>query len=559
VLAHAPASLVLVFVNESPTRPVQVLGYSMALWLTWVALWGRVFLACAAVAPLVLVVPVEIYLEIRYHTRLLPHVFGIIQESDWAEATEYLRGLGWQAALAYLSFVVAAGCALWILSRSGLAWRHRSRFWVVALFLGLLGGMHVLYQHQQAWVKDLQTKQDELQVHGAPLVIRSIRDSFPFGLFLRYADYRDALDKLSRVRARTTDFKFGARQSIPYQGRETFVLVIGESARVDRWSINGYWRATSPRLSAEPNLISLTDVVSAASATRLSVPVLLSRKPAERAADFTFSERSLVSAFEEAGYKTYWLSNQAPIGKYDTPISVYAKEADQRHYFNVADFSKATPYDDVMLPQLARILARDEPRQLIVIHTLGSHYNYRQRYPDQFNVYRPTPDPDASISLMDPSRKEEINNAYDNSILYSDYFLSEVITDLKTSPSQLSALLYVSDHGEDLFDEGCPNIGHGKATVAGLRVPVFFWYSNGYAGRFSDKIQALVANRSARLTTENIFPTLLDAAGISFPTQDLTRSAMSRSLQERRRLLGGLANTIDFDRARPNDKCELTN
>ncbi|HTT41107.1 MAG TPA: phosphoethanolamine transferase [Burkholderiales bacterium] len=559
VLRSEPLDLLMAFANAAATRPVQVLGYSLAIWFVWVAVCGRVFLACALLAPLLLLVPIENYLLIEYHTRMLPHVFGVVQESDLIEAREFLRGLWWKAVLAYLALGAAAAVALRILWRTGLVWRHASRFGVIALFVGVALGTHLMFHHQEAWTRELKRASDDLTPEPHPLIVRVIRDGFPFGLVVRYADYRGALDRLEHVRGLMSNFRFRAREVSAYQGRETFVLVIGESARYDRWSINGYARPTSPRLTMEGNLISLTDVVSVASATRISVPILLSRKPAERALDFTFNERSLISAFREAGFRTYWLSNQAPLGSYETPVSVYAAEADERRYFNAADFSKATPYDAVMLPSLAEVLAKDESRQLVVVHTLGSHFSYRQRYPDQFDIFRPSPSPDAPVPYDDWTYRDVLNNAYDNSILYTDYFLSEVISQLKISGRPLTAMLYVSDHGEDLFDQQCRRAGHGRSTPAAHRIPMFFWYSDQYAARYPEKLEALRANRRVRLTTESVFPTFLDAAGIAFPTQDLTRSAMSRSLTERPRRVVSLAGLVDFDHARLNEKCDLTN
>lgn len=554
---EAPANLVLIFASEAQTRPLQVLGYALAMWVMWVSLCGRLFLACALVTPLLLLVPVEIYLEVEYHTRLLPHVFGILRESNVAEASAFLRGLWWPGAFAYVALGALTAIALRVLWRSRSCWRHRSRVWVPALFGILLIGLHSLNQRQEAWARDLRHPHDELTLDPPPLAIRTISDSFPFGLPLRYADYRAALARLAGVRESAATFTFGARQRAPYDGREAIVLVIGESARFDRWSINGYSRQTSPHLAREPNLVSLSNVVSVASATRLSVPVMLSRKPAERAAEFSFPERSLISAFHEAGYRTYWLSNQAPIGKYDTPVSVYASEADERKYFNVGDLSKNTPLDGIMLSPVGQILARNEPLQLIVIHTLGSHFDYRQRYPEKFDVFQPSTSPGAAVSFMDASHRVEVGNAYDNSILYSDYFLSQIIASLRTSGRAVSAMLYVSDHGEDLFDDGCGQVGHGRATPNSLRVPVFFWYSDEYAQRYPSKVKALRTNRDAKLTTENVFPTIIDAADIEFPSQDLRRSAASELFTERHRVVLGLASKADFDHARPNQRCEL--
>ena len=198
------------------------------------------------------------------------------------------------------------------------------------------------------------------------------------------------------------------------------MLVIGESARADRWAINGYARPTSPHLSSTPNLVSFHDVVSIATATRVSVPIILTRKPADFAESFAFPERSVVSLFKEAGFHTVWLSNQALVGQYDTPISVYAKEADVPAFLNPSSYDVQTPFDEVLLGPLKSALTSEHAAVFVVVHMLGSHFNYRHRYPEAFDQFHPSPTPHDPVSLHDPRWKEALNNAYDNSILYTD-------------------------------------------------------------------------------------------------------------------------------------------
>jgi glucan phosphoethanolaminetransferase (alkaline phosphatase superfamily) len=116
-------------------------------------------------------------------------------------------------------------------------------------------------------------------------------------------------------------------------------MVIGESSRYDRWSLNGYARETNPLLKQEANLVALPDVITSVSATRLSVPVIISRKPATQSLKDGFSEKSFLTAFKEAGFKTFWLSNQISFGKFDTPVSVFAKEADVVEFLNLGGFT----------------------------------------------------------------------------------------------------------------------------------------------------------------------------------------------------------------------------
>ena len=98
--------------------------------------------------------------------------------------------------------------------------------------------------------------------------------------------------------------------------------------------------------------MSLSDLITPVSATRLSVPVILSRKPATQSLSDGFSEKSFFTAYKEAGFKTFWLSNQISFGEFDTPVSVFAKEADVTRFFNLGGFTNDSNYDEVLLAPL---------------------------------------------------------------------------------------------------------------------------------------------------------------------------------------------------------------
>jgi len=123
-------------------------------------------------------------------------------------------------------------------------------------------------------------------------------------------------------------------------------------------------------------------------------------------------------------------------------------------------------------------------------------------------------------------------------------------------------MLYVSDHGEDLNDGGCDSRGHGPATVAGLRIPLFFWSSDAYQQDFAAKVAQLQRHRNEPLTNESVFPLLLDAADIHYSGEDLSRSVMSASfVPPAKRIVYSIMRPgpLDFDRAHVNRECVLVN
>lgn len=534
----------------------QKLAYAAALWIFWLALIGNIRYACLLVSPFLPLIPAESYLLVRYQSPLEPHILGILRETNFVEAFEYMRGLWGLALLALGGTALCAYVCLEGLRRAELRWRHRSRYWVLASLLVLGGGFHLLYEYQEAQY-DLEARPDEFRVAPPPFLVDRLRETSPFGIPLRIYAYLESEKNLARVQESLKDFRFGAYQAPGAAIPSAFVLVLGESARADRWAINGYARPTSPKLGAQPNLLSFADMVSVFSATRRSIPVMLTRKPAQMDFGLVFRERSLVSAFREAGFRTHWFSTQAPTGYHDSPIALYAREADAVKFLNFSSYMYRTPFDGVLLPDLQRALGEESPRQLIVLHTLGSHFNYSHRYPPEFEVFRSSAGGSVAGSLHDPASRERLNDAYDNSILYTDHFLSEVIRILDKSGRPVTAMLYVADHGEQLFDDGCSAAGHSFGTRQNFHVASFFWHSDGYARAYPDKIAHLLENKDRKLTTESIFSTLLDAADIRLPDNDLSRSLLSSQFKERRRLVHGNVNAVDYDRARTKSNCQI--
>jgi glucan phosphoethanolaminetransferase (alkaline phosphatase superfamily) len=371
--------------------------------------------------------------------------------------------------------------------------------------------------------------------------------SWPFGLAGRGVDFYEEREHLARLGQASRSFTFGARQAAADTVPETVVLVIGESARYDRWSLNGYTRETNPLLSKETNLVVLPDVVTAVSATRLSVPVIISRKPATQSLEDGFSEKSFITAYKEAGFRTYWLSNQISFGQFDTPVSVFAREADVVQFMNLGGYTNNSNFDDILLAPLQHALLDPAPKKLIVLHTLGSHWNYSQRHPQEFDKWQPSLFGVDKPAYTDLKIKPQMNNSYDNSVLYTDWFLAQTIGKLK-APQQPVAMLYVADHGQTLYDGACRLAFHGHNTIHEFRVPAFVWYSDQYKERYPDKIKQLQRHRKAKLATENMFHTLLDMGGIRYPHDRLEWSFVNDDFKLHKRFVDSYGWT-NYDNA----------
>ena len=386
-----------------------------------------------------------------------------------------------------------------------------------------------------------------------PLDFDAFAKSWPFGVMGRGVDFYKERRYLADLGQRSASFHFGATQASAVGTPEIVVMVIGESSRYDRWSLNGYARETNPLLKQESNLVVLPDIITAVSATRLSVPVMISRKPATQSLKDGFSEKSFLTAYKEAGFKTFWLSNQISFGEFDTPVSVFAKEADVIQFLNLGGFTNNSNFDQILFEPFANAIADPAPKKLIVLHALGSHWNYSHRYPKAFDHWQPSLFGVDKPAYTDTRIKQQLNNSYDSSILYTDWFLSNVIGTLKQS-QQLTALMYVADHGQTLYDNSCNLAFHGHNTQFEFHVPGLVWYSDQYAERYPDKVDQLKRHHGARLATENVFHTLLDLGDIHYPGERLEWSFMNAQFRQHKRYVDSYGWT-NYDNATIKGDC----
>jgi glucan phosphoethanolaminetransferase (alkaline phosphatase superfamily) len=291
----------------------------------------------------------------------------------------------------------------------------------------------------------------------------------------------------------------------------TLVLVIGESARADHFSLNGYYRDTNPYTSREAGLVNFGDVMSCDSLTRVSVPCLLTRATLKNKDRIT-RETSLLSLAKKHGFHTTWISMNQVYGKQDLPTSVIADSADEKIFrFGVSWHESNDAY---LLPHFERtVQTHKSGRQLIVVHLRGSHWRYSQRYPAEFAVFKP--DADCGRSESTSYDINCIINGYDNSILFTDYVLSRFIEDIK---DREAILFYVADHGESLGEtdkRGQVYWRHGRNERIEQRlVPMQAWASERFIAKYPEKFAALKRRSTASLSHDHFFHSVLDCVGI---------------------------------------------
>jgi glucan phosphoethanolaminetransferase (alkaline phosphatase superfamily) len=354
------------------------------------------------------------------------------------------------------------------------------------------------------------------------------KEIYPYDLIFRTYQIFAAKKEMKEGKEKMKDFKFNAIKKDPIDEREVYVFVIGETGRYSSYSINGYQRNTSPMLAKTKNLVSYTDFYSEANITTSSLPMILTRASTwdyER----SYVEKSFVDAFKEAGFKTYWIADQSANNKFIRRIS---GDAD-KEYFRVTHFSDTTNFDEQLWPYLDEVLAQNDRKALIVIHTLGSHFRYNYRYPPSFEAFKPSLKGAFDYALISAKNKAMFVNTYDNSILYTDFFLAGTIRKID-SLQAVSTLVYVADHGENLFDTEDNIVFHGGSeyTPYDFHVPFFVWTSDKYNIQYPFKVENLNRNKDKRLSTHCIFYSMLDMADLTFPEQVPANSIVSETLRE---------------------------
>lgn len=303
-------------------------------------------------------------------------------------------------------------------------------------------------------------------------------------------------------------FSFNAESTRPADKKEVYVFVIGETARAMNFGIYGYNRETTPLLAKTEGLTVFDYALSQSNTTHKSVPMLLSAASAEDY-DRIYLEKSIITAFKEAGFYTAFISNQEPNRSF---IDIFGNEADYSRTIAGTDVKGQHTDDFLLMDELDKVLKEGHKKLFIVLHTYGSHFCYRDRYPREKAFFRPDDATEAKAK-----NRNELLNAYDNSIRHTDELLHSIITRLSDSGS-LAAMVYTSDHGENIFDDSRHRFLHASPvpTYYDLRVPLIIWTSPAYRSDCSGIVRALNTNCKKSVSTNtSVFHTLLSIGGIS--------------------------------------------
>lgn len=376
--------------------------------------------------------------------------------------------------------------------------------------------------------------------------------SFPINTVRNTLEAVERTIRTNHYAAASRSFTHHAHATHPADDKEIYVLVVGETSRADDWQILGYDRATNPLLSRRSNLLAYPKALSESNTTHKSVPMILSHLDAETFGDSIYSTKGIISAFDEAGYATAFISAQRRNRSF---IDFFGGEADVCEFI-VEDGEEQR--DANLLPHLEHLIDTVKSQKVfVVLHAYGSHFSYNDRYPAEHNVFVP-----ADYSDADKENREKLINAYDNTIHYTDYFLDRIFTMLQEK-HVTAAVVYLSDHGEDIFDDSRERFLHASPTPTyyQLHVPFVAWMTDEYVEQYPGKYASASNNLAKDVdSSDAVFHTMLDLAGISTPYFDSRRSVASADYQPREhRYLNDYNECVSLEKSglKKKDKAKL--
>lgn len=475
----------------------------------------------------------DLYILLLTGTQSTSMHYAAVFSSNSEEAKELLSGN-----LLYIVFAVLfIGIYIWLFSRldKNLVLNKKLRIGLSFISLIIIVG---LFGRDYSIARNDKSTQETLDLTFGFFELK-LDKTYPIGSINKLANVIVGIREKNRFENNIKSFSY--QSEITSTEDKTIVLVIGEAARKHNFQLYEYHRKTNPELSKIKNLLIYKEVVANANFTQTSFPQIIT-SIGPRDYSKRFNEKGLIAAFKEAGYQTYWITNQPYY-----PNSLYYMYANiSDDYKDVSTTFEMISYDSKILPYFEKIIQNKYKKRLIIIHTIGSHYRYNLRHPLDFEKYKPVLDGSISISGNGLKHREKYHNSYDNSILYTDFFLSELIHKMSNIKEQ-SLLMYLSDHGENLFDDKRELFLHGTAVPSKyeLEIPMFIWTSDTYNTTIVAKLKA---STNKKLSSEIVFHSL-SSLGV-FQT-NLHKSAfdlLSDSLKYGNRLfLMGDGEVINID------------
>jgi heptose-I-phosphate ethanolaminephosphotransferase len=458
-----------------------------------------------------------------YQQEFSQSVIFIMFESNISEAGEYMtQYFAWWMVAAFLAHTLFAWF-LWTRLRPVYIPRGRALVAATAILVAVIG---------YPLIK--QTLRTGNFADGFEKFETRIEPAVPWQMAVAYHRYLDTLAGMQDML--TSASKIAPLHNLKDSAADqpsTLVLVIGESTNRQRMSLYGYPRDTTPELDKLKDQLAVFDNVITPRPYTIEALQQVLTFADEDNPDLYLSTPSLVSMMKQAGYKTFWITNQQTMTKRNTMLTTFSQQADEQVYLNNNRNQNAAQYDGDVIEPFNKALTDAAPRKLIVVHLLGTHMSYQYRYPSTFDKFKDRQGVPAGV------RDDQLPtyNSYDNAVLYNDFVVSSLIKDYaKSDPNGF--LLYLSDHGEDVFDSpGHSTLGRNesKPTAPMYTIPFMAWASPKWRENHDWNF---AGDLGRPYSSSHLIHTWADLAGLSFDELDHSKSLVSDSFKPRPLMIG---------------------
>ena len=360
-----------------------------------------------------------------------------------------------------------------------------------------------------------------------------IRFNLPYLIIKSGTEYAVESKKLGDYKNnKTGNFENVSRLSHDDE-HETYVVIIGESTSRSHLGIYGYYRETTPGLNAiKDQLLIYNDAISphAYSVGALTKILTLGNYESPK----NISVGSIIQLLNSAGFDTYWLSNQRPIGPFESMITKISLSSGKHRFLTTTLAGNSTVLDEGLLDAFDEVLSNNVKKRVIFVHMMGTHHHYENRYPEAFSRFNDQP----RTNFKSEDSFEKINH-YDNAILYNDFIISEIISKLDTLNIK-SLALYFSDHGEEMYND-LNMAGHNEDIYSQqmFDIPFFLWQSQKFK-----QSKKLYFAQDRKYMIDDFFHSFADLLDISAKEVEPYRSIFNANFKERTRII---KDTIDYD------------
>lgn len=474
--------------------------------------------------PASLLMIVDAYLFFKFHRILDGSMLALVFATNRHEAGEFLEG-NWLLFL-FISFILVIIAAFMAyLMRRVLAWslQHVRNFIVLPLLLSL-----TVFVADAAYVP------------AAMAVPATLYDQLGSIAIASYTQPQ-RLEYISSLMKERTITLTRNNSSIPY-----VVFVLGEATSRNHMSLYGYSLNTTPHLQQrldQHDLYVFRDVVSSKALTMDSIERMFTFYR-DGAGGHWYDYADLFSIVNKAGYHSYWLSNQERSGVYGFIGQLYADLCSEKHYTALRDSNNdKSLYDETVLPFIDEALKKPHEKNFFLIHLEGCHLKYGNRYPVEYNRFTQTDEAGQTDEI------KQVRASYDNAVLYGDAVLDDII---KRFEHKNAIVIYVPDHGEDVYDSSHPFIGHGEpGTMAMIEIPMLIWTSHEFKNSYPELEHQLSSSLDKPFMTDDIIHVLLDVMRIETADYDASKSVLSSSYNGlRERLYDGTRYTRDWKKVK---------